>query len=292
MREVEYRLVKEDYKDWIHWNVERNYSEKKRRKTLLIYGLIILAFVGMSIVTGKGLNGVIPTLILGVAMGWYLMRTTSFQSQEKMIWKRSGLEKLDKTGNYPTVHLTLKDRGLVMEVADQNLSKMYGYSEIVDVTEISRLYLLETTDKTWQFVSKSAFDSEEEKETFIAFLKEKIAAAKENPEEYSQAAMKQETAALSNDGAAAEEEKDVEDAERESTEASADVSDEESEVEIEPVDTSNMGKIGKMAHIMAAMAAEAAEESEEADTAEAPESSENVEETENENVSGTESAEE
>ena len=34
MREVEYRLVKEDYKDWIHWNVERNYSEKKRRKTL------------------------------------------------------------------------------------------------------------------------------------------------------------------------------------------------------------------------------------------------------------------
>ena len=278
MREVEYRLVKEDYKDWIHWNVERNYSEKKRRKTLLIYGLIILAFVGMSIVTGKGLNGVIPTLILGVAMGWYLMRTTSFQSQEKMIWKRSGLEKLDKTGNYPTVHLTLKDRGLVMEVADQNLSKTYGYSEIVEVTEISRLYLLETTDKTWQFVAKSGFDSEEEKETFLAFLKEKIAAAKENPEEYSQEAMKQETAALSNDGTPVETESDNADTEKESAEASA--SDEEDAVEIEPVDTSNMGKIGKMAHIMAAMAAETSEDaetteaSEEAETTEAPEEEE------------------
>lgn len=35
--------------------------------------------------------------------------------------------------------------------------------------------------------------------------------------------------------------------------------------EIEPVDTSNMGKIGKMAHIMAAMAANAEDEEEEED---------------------------
>ena len=76
MREVEYRLVKEDYKDWIHWNVERNYSEKKRRKTLLIYGLIILAFVGMSIVTGKdvykrqvGANGIGKTTLLKSILG-------------------------------------------------------------------------------------------------------------------------------------------------------------------------------------------------------------------------------
>ncbi|MCI7263499.1 MAG: YcxB family protein [Otoolea sp.] len=260
MREFEYRLVKEDYKDWIHWNVEKNFSEKKRQKTLVIYGLIILAFAAMSIITGKGLNGVIPTLVLGVLMGWYLMRTTSFQNQEKMIWKKSGLEKLDKTGNYPTVHLILKDRGLVMEVAEQNMSKIYGYNEIISVIELERLFLLEATDKTWQFVSKSAFESEEEKEAFVAFMNEKIAAAKEAPEEYSQEAMKREAGeALTDAKESCGEEKEAAgeisetEEERENTASSAE---EEDAVVIEPVDTSNMGKIGKMAHIMAAMAAE------------------------------------
>lgn len=260
MREFEYRLVKEDYKDWIHWNVEKNFSEKKRQKTLVIYGLIILAFAAMSIITGKGLNGVIPTLVLGVLMGWYLMRTTSFQNQEKMIWKKSGLEKLDKTGNYPTVHLILKDRGLVMEVAEQNMSKIYGYNEIISVIELERLFLLEATDKTWQFVSKSAFESEEEKEAFVAFMNEKIAAAKEAPEEYSQEAMKREAGeALTDAKESCGEEKEAAgeisetEEERENTASSVE---EEDAVVIEPVDTSNMGKIGKMAHIMAAMAAE------------------------------------
>ena len=260
MREFEYRLVKEDYKDWIHWNVEKNFSEKKRQKTLVIYGLIILAFAAMSIITGKGLNGVIPTLVLGILMGWYLMRTTSFQNQEKMIWKKSGLEKLDKTGNYPTVHLILKDRGLVMEVAEQNMSKMYGYNEIISVIELERLFLLEATDKTWQFVSKSAFESEEEKEAFAAFMNEKIAAAKEAPEEYSQEAMKREAGeALTDAKESCGEEKEAAgeisetEEERENTASSVE---EEDAVVIEPVDTSNMGKIGKMAHIMAAMEAE------------------------------------
>ena len=260
MRELEYPLVKEDYKDWIHWNVEKNYSEKKRRKTLLIYAVIIVAFVAMSIVTGKGLNGVIPTLLLGVAMGWYLMRTTSFQSQEKMIWKRSGLEKLDRTGNYPTVHLTLKDRGLVMSVAQQDVTKVYGYRDLVSVVEIERLFLLETADKTWQFVAKSAFESREEMEQFLTFINEKIAAAKEDPESYSQEAVqRQENEEENTDGeSGAGEGLDSSDS---AADTAAETEEEEDAVVIEHVDTSNMGKIGKMAHIMAAMAAEAEEES-------------------------------
>ena len=168
-----------------------------------------------------------------------------------------------------------------MEVAAQKLSKTYGYSEIVEVTETSRLYLLETTDKTWQFVAKSGFGSEEEKETFIAILNAKIAAAKENPEEYSQEAMKQEETPLTSEGATPEGEiaEGTGAAENESTEALTAGADEDA-VEIEPVDTSNMGKIGKMAHIMAAMAAEAAEASEEAETAEASEEEDPAKESE------------
>lgn len=260
MRELEYPLVKEDYKDWIHWNVEKNYSEKKRRKTLLIYAVIIVAFVAMSIVAGKGLNGVIPTLLLGVVMGWYLMRTTSFQSQEKMIWKRSGLEKLDKTGNYPTVHLALKDRGLVMSVAQQGVTKVYGYNDLVSVVEIERLFLLETADKTWQFVAKSAFESREEMDQFLAFINEKIAAAKEDPESYSQEAVQRQENEEENTDGESEAGEGVDSAV--STADTAAESEEEDAVVIEHVDTSNMGKIGKMAHIMAAMAAESEKESE------------------------------
>ncbi|MFR6332324.1 MAG: hypothetical protein ACLUOI_28385 [Eisenbergiella sp.] len=42
----------------------------------------------------------------------------------------------------------------------------------------------EANDKTWQFVAKSAFGSREEMDEFMAFMEEKIADAKENPEKY------------------------------------------------------------------------------------------------------------
>ena len=36
MRELEYQLVKDDYKNWIHWNVLRNESKKMKLFTLVI----------------------------------------------------------------------------------------------------------------------------------------------------------------------------------------------------------------------------------------------------------------
>ena len=52
------------------------------------------------------------------------------------------------------------------------------------MVEIERMYLLETNEKTWQFIAKSAFSSEEEQKQFETFMNEKLADAKENPEEY------------------------------------------------------------------------------------------------------------
>lgn len=279
MREIVYRLEKDDYKDWIHWNVKKNYSEKARRKTIIVFVALVAAFVIGGAVVGRNASSMIPTLLLGIGGGLYILRSTSMEGQEKMIWKRTGLDKLEKSGNYPEVHLELKNAGLVMRVENQGMVKPYGYKEIVGIEEIDRLFLMETTDKTWQFVAKSAFESREEMDEFLAFMNEKMEAAKADPESYTQEVMEREDGApTTEDGAEGEAAEETavgtEDAaaagERSSESGEAD------EVVIEHVDTSNMGKIGKMAHIMAAMAAEASEETKEAAAESQAEEAENT----------------
>ena len=68
-----------------------------------------------------------------------------------------------------------------MTVAAQEMTKTYSYSDIEQMVEIERMYLLETNEKTWQFIAKSAFSSEEEQKQFETFMNEKLADAKENP---------------------------------------------------------------------------------------------------------------
>lgn len=255
MREIVYRLETEDYKNWIQWNVNRNYSEKTRKKTLLIFAVLVAVLMLVGIVVGKSISSMIPTLILGVCGGFYMFHSTSAQAQEKILWKRTGLSKLEKTGNYPEVHLELKETGLVMRAENQGMVKQYGYQEIVSVEELERLFLLETTEKTWQFVAKSAFANEEEQNAFRSFIEAKIEAAKEDPESYSQEAMEREKKAAAGETEQPAEAVDLSDAASEQ-EAQMD----EDAVEIQHVDTSKMGKIGKMAHIMASMAPEQEEE--------------------------------
>ncbi|MCB6610950.1 YcxB family protein [[Clostridium] symbiosum] len=250
MRELEYQLVKDDYKNWIHWNVLRNESKKMKIFSLVIYVGFVVIYVGGSLNSAKGnMAALIPSIGMALLVGAAMFYTTSHQNQERMIWKKSGLKRLEKNNNFPVVHLTLNDLGLVMEVPSENVTKEYRYSELFGILEIERLFLLEANDKTWQFIAKSAFSSQEEMDEFKAFMEEKIADAKENPEKYEKKEeIPKETQKAGDNGA---------DASYEGGSASG--SDEEVE-EIEPVDTSNMGKIGKMAHIIAAMAAEAENE--------------------------------
>lgn len=273
MREIVYKLVKEDYQDWVHWNVKKNYSEKARKKTIIVFTALVFAFVVSGIFLNKNLSSTIPTLVLGIGGGMYILRTTSLEGQEKMVWKRSGLDRLEKSGNYPVIHLLLKDRGLVMKVENQEMVKDWGYKELVGIEEIDRLFLIEAVDKTWQFVAKSGFEDRAAMDEFLAFINEKIAAAKEDPESYTMEAMAQEDASAAADTealaenadaagieAAAAEPGTAEDAVKDAAEDSEMAAAGEDDVVIEHVDTSSMGKIGKMAHIMAAMAAADAEE--------------------------------
>lgn len=241
MQEFEYRLEKEDYKNWIHWNVLKHESKKMKMISAIIYVAFFAIFLGKGAVQAKGnMILLVPSLVMALAIGFFMFYMISNQNQERIIWKRSGLKNLEKTGEFPVVHLTLDDKTLTMTVAAQDMTKTYSYSDIEQMVEIERMYLLETNEKTWQFVAKSAFSDEEERKRFENFMNGKLAEAKENPEEYPSITMNtdnaESTSGTLHQNAALEE--DV---------VEADAPD---EPEITRVDTSHMGKIGKMAHFI------------------------------------------
>ncbi len=253
MQEFEYRLEKEDYKNWIHWNVLKHESKKMKMISALIYVAFLAIFLGKGAVQAKG-NPVIlvPSVVIAVVVGFAMFYTISNQNQERIIWKRSGLKNLEKTGKFPVVHLTLDEKTLTMTVAEQEMTKTYSYSDIEQMVEIERMYLLETNEKTWQFIAKSAFPGEEERKHFENFMNEKLADAKENPDEYPTVTMSQENS---------DSQKGVlhQNASLEEDVVEADTPD---EPEITRVDTSHMGKIGKMAHFIGGQTSEENEENE------------------------------
>ena len=121
MRELEYQLVKDDYKNWIHWNVLRNESKKMKLFTLVIYVAFVVIYVGGSISSAKGNPAaVIPSLGMALIVGAAMFYTTSHHNQERLIWKKSGLKRLEKANNFPVVHLSLGEFGIVMNVPSEN----------------------------------------------------------------------------------------------------------------------------------------------------------------------------
>ena len=268
MQEFEYRLEKEDYKNWIHWNVLKHESKKMKMVSALLYVAFLALFLVKNVMQAKGnLVLLVPSIVIAVLVGIGMFYMISNQNQERMIWKRSGLKNLEKTGNFPVVHLTLDEKTLTMTVAAQEMTKTYSYSDIEQMVEIERMDLLETNEKTWQFIAKSAFSSEEEQKQFETFreiiprfihsLQRDYKSVTKNPEN----AENQEGGALHQNAAL---EDDVVEAD---------------EPEITRVDTSHMGKIGKMAHFIGSQAADE-EETDEPEKAEpdTTDSHENVEE--------------
>lgn len=237
MQELKYQLVKEDYQDWIHWNVARHSMKKMKIITACIYVAFFIFYVGSSIVQKKEPVAVFSSLIVVLLLGAFMFYIISPQHQERTIWKRSGLSKLEKTKGFPKIYLMIREDGVKMEVPEQ-ICKDYSYTEVTDLEETPRLYLIGTADRSWQFVAKSAFDSTEQGEEFKSFMLEKIEDAKENPEKYKKA---EEVPEISS--AEAGDEQDGH--------SGSDVEGEEAL--IKHVDTSSMGKIGKMANLIAAM---------------------------------------
>lgn len=249
MQELNYQLEKEDYFDWIHWNVGRQNLGKMKKITAIIYGVFLVIYVGSSIASKANVISIVNSILFAAILGGFMFYIVSAKHQERVIWKRSGLKRLEKAGGFPCVNLKVREDGITMEVPGQ-VCKDYPYTELSGLEETQRLFLLGASDKTWQFVAKSAFESPEKMEEFKTFVTEKIADALEHPEKYQKAEAIESDGEFSRTGS----DEDGENVGSYSFEAE----------EIEPVDTSSMGKIGKMAHIMAAMAADNADEMDEA----------------------------
>ena len=54
MQEFEYRLEKEDYKNWIHWNVLKHESKKMKMVSALLYVAFLALFLGKNVMQAKG----------------------------------------------------------------------------------------------------------------------------------------------------------------------------------------------------------------------------------------------
>ena len=118
--------------------------------------------------------------------------------------------------------------------------------------ELERLLLLKTSDGSYQFVAKRVF-TEEEKQEFLSFLREKMADARENPEKY----RRTETEAIAGTG---------------SDETEGNIWEEGYVVRNQ--NTAGMGKIGQMANILARSGEEEETDGRTGDDADCPEQEE------------------
>ena len=185
-REFDYRLAEEDYRNWIHWSLTEN--PRKNRKIMAVVLFLALTAFGMSSgyrAAQGDITKLIPNSVIVLITAAVLYFGMSQKHQEKLIWKRSGLERLKMRDEFPSVHLTVEDGLIRVDAAGQGDERhtSFSYKEIFEVREIERLVLLRT-EKAWQFIAKSGFADEAEKDEFVRFIKEKIADAAEHPENY------------------------------------------------------------------------------------------------------------
>ncbi len=262
MKEYTYQLEKDDYREWIRWNIKKHDQKKTRYITVgVMLALLAMTLIG-NLSSGAPLAAAIGSSLMFLGLGGIMLYFTSPQNQERMIYKKSGLKKMEQTG-FPTVNLVLREDGFDLYGSKRTEEQMhYQYTALSEVLELERLILLKTADGGYQFVAKKAFESKEEKEEFLTLLQEKMEDAKAHPENYS----------LKNEEDEAEKER---------------ISRvwEEGYV-VRNKNTEGLGKIGQMAHILAPAGEEEAleensqtEKSDEAETAEIQEETPVLEET-------------
>lgn len=251
MKEYTYQLEKDDYREWIQWNIKKHDQKKTRYITVgVMLALLAMTLIG-NLSSGAPLAAVLGSSTMFLVLGAVMLYFISPQNQERMIYKKSGLKKMEQTG-FPTVNLILREDGFDLYGSNRTEEQMhYQYTALSEILELERLILLKTADGGYQFVAKKVFESQEAKEEFLTFLQEKMEDAKAHPENYS----------LKNEEDEAEKER---------------ISRvwEEGYV-VRNKNTEGLGKIGQMAHILAPAGEEEAleensrtEKSDESETAE------------------------
>ena len=110
MKEYTYQLEKDDYREWIQWNIKKHDQKKVRYITVgVMMALLAMTLIG-NLSSGAPLAAAVGSSIMFLGLGAIMLYFTSPQNQERMIYKKSGLKKMEKTG-FPTVNLVLREDG-------------------------------------------------------------------------------------------------------------------------------------------------------------------------------------
>lgn len=250
VKELNYMLQEEDFRNWFHWNVVHN-SSKTRKYVgyVLSAGVAAILLIQGYMSAGLNFQKLLPTILLAAGVIFVMGYTSSDRAVERALWKRSGLQRMKNFNAFPHVHFVADEKRITITTEAQQAinqdatHQVISYSQLSGVEMIDRLILIKQP-KQIQFVARSAFESQEEEAEFIRFIEERIADAKEHPEEYTPEEI---------------EEEEAQKAEREENAAAiaanpaADDGDRSvAEEDIHRVDTSNMGTLGKIAHMVAA----------------------------------------
>ena len=92
MQELEYRLVKEDYKSW---NVRKHESKRLKLITIALYVVFLAVFLSGNLPAAQGDMVEIAKVIgLALIVGAAMLYLVSNSNQERMIWSRTGLKKM------------------------------------------------------------------------------------------------------------------------------------------------------------------------------------------------------
>jgi hypothetical protein len=228
-------------------------QRKKKILAYVMYAVLAVVIVVQAYRAGSGTAGVLRSAGIVVAIGVFLVFSMSDKRQENMIVKRSGVDKAEKNGQLPHITLSAEDTGLFVTAlgSDDKPEKRQaiGYPDILGVEETDRLILLQMK-REYELVPKAAFADDAARDDFLSYVKEKVAAAKENPDAYknSEVLNRELKAAGQADDAPAE-------GDESGLEAPESQTGDDGEVkasDIDRVDTSGMGKLGKIAHMVAA----------------------------------------
>ena len=97
MKEYTYQLEKDDYREWIQWNIKKHDQKKVRYITVgVMMALLAMTLIG-NLSSGAPLAAAVGSSIMFLGLGAIMLYFTSPQNQERMIYKKSGLKKMEKS---------------------------------------------------------------------------------------------------------------------------------------------------------------------------------------------------
>lgn len=258
MQQLHFQYAPDDYRSWIRFQMRRGGQQKKKMFAFILYAILLVILIYQRLNPKEGVTqtpqDLLVTLGIALVIGLVLFFGMSEKHQEKLIFRRSGVEKAAREGKLPKITMTVRDDCIRAEQAGMEGAQLISYRDIKEIIDFENLFIL-NAGKQCELLPKSAFADDEEREAFRTFIQAKIDDVKANPDKYPTVTELRNAENRANAAAKAAEEGIPVTAEGIPV-AEDDGSIDVDESAVTRVDTSHMGRLGKIAHMVAADAGE------------------------------------